>query len=309
MKIGIVGAGAVGSAVANAAMLTDVAHDVVLVDRDAARARAEAQDIQHAAAFGHACLVRAGDTPALAGARAVIVAAGVAQREGETRLELLERNRKVFEAIVPAVLEAAPDALVIVATNPVDVMTEVATEIAGLPEGRVFGTGTILDSGRFRALLASHLGISARSVHAFVLGEHGDSEVLAWQSATVGALPLFDFAEQVGRPVDGEVRADIDAAVRRAAYRIIEGKGYTNYGIAGGVARLLRAVAGDEHALLSVSMETDAIQGRGPVALSLPRVVAARGVVTTVMPPLSADESAALTRSAETLIRAAGREP
>jgi len=309
MKIGIVGAGAVGSAVANAAMLTDLAHDIVLVDRDAARARAEAQDILHAAAFGHACTVRAGDYPALVGARAVVIAAGVAQREGETRLELLDRNRKVFEAIVPSVLEAAPDALIIVATNPVDVMTEVATEIAGLPEGRVFGTGTILDSGRFRALLCHHLGISARSVHAFVLGEHGDSEVLAWQSATVGALPLFDFAEQVGRPVDREVQADIDAGVRRAAYRIIEGKGYTNYGIAGGVARLLRAVAGDEHALLSVSMETDDINGRGPVALSLPRIIAARGVVTTVMPPLSADESAALTRSAETLIRAAGREP
>jgi len=309
MKIGIVGAGAVGSAVANAAMLTGVAHDIVLVDRDAARARAEAQDILHAAAFGHACTVRAGDYPALVGARAVVIAAGVAQREGETRLELLDRNRKVFEAIVPSVLEAAPDALIIVATNPVDVMTEVATEIAGLPEGRVFGTGTILDSGRFRALLCHHLGISARSVHAFVLGEHGDSEVLAWQSATVGALPLFDFAEQVGRPVDREVQADIDAGVRRAAYRIIEGKGYTNYGIAGGVARLLRAVAGDEHALLSVSMETDDINGRGPVALSLPRIIAARGVVTTVMPPLSADESAALTRSAETLIRAAGREP
>ncbi len=309
MKIGIVGAGAVGSAVANAAMLTGVAHDIVLVDRDAARARAEAQDILHAAAFGHACVVRAGDYPALAGARAVVIAAGVAQREGETRLELLDRNRKVFESIVPSVLAAAPDALIIVATNPVDVMTEVATEIAGLPEGRVFGTGTILDSGRFRALLCHHLGISARSVHAFVLGEHGDSEVLAWQSATVGALPLFDFAEQVGRPVDREVQADIDAGVRRAAYRIIEGKGYTNYGIAGGVARLLRAVAGDEHALLSVSMETDDINGRGPVALSLPRIIAARGVVTTVMPALSADESAALTRSAETLIRAAGREP
>jgi L-lactate dehydrogenase len=309
MKIGIVGAGAVGSAVANAAMLTGVAHDVVLVDRDAARARAEAQDVQHAAAFGHACVVREGDYPALTGARAVVVAAGVAQREGETRLELLDRNRKVFEAVIPAVLEAAPDALIIVATNPVDVMTEVATEIAGLAEGRVFGTGTILDSGRFRALLSQHLGISARSVHAFVLGEHGDSEVLAWRCATVGALPLFDFAQQVGRPIDDEVCADIDAGVRRAAYRIIEGKGYTNYGIAGGVARLLRAVAGDEHALLSVSMETAEINGRGPVALSLPRVIAARGVVTTVMPTLSDDESAALTRSAETLIRAAGRQP
>jgi L-lactate dehydrogenase len=290
-------------------MLTGVAHDVVLLDRDPARARAEAQDIQHAAAFGHACVVRAGDYGNLAGCGAVVVAAGVAQREGESRLELLDRNRKVFEAILPRALEAAPDALVIIATNPVDVMTEVATELAGLAPGRVFGTGTILDSGRFRALLSHHLEVAARSVHAFVLGEHGDSEVLAWESATVGALPLFDFAEQVGRPIDGRVRADIDAGVRQAAYRIIEGKGYTNYGIAGGVARILRAVAGDEHALLTVSMETDQIAGRGPVALSLPRLVGADGIVRTVMPTLSAAEAAALARSAETLIRAAGREP
>ncbi len=309
MKIGIIGAGAVGSAVADAAMLTGVAHDVVLVDRDADRARAEAQDIQHAAAFGHACIVRAGDYPALAGCRVVIVAAGVAQREGETRLELLGRNRRVFERIVPPALDAAPDARIVVATNPVDVMTEVATELAGLAPGRVFGTGTILDTGRFRALLSDHLGIAARSIHAFVLGEHGDSEVLAWRSATVGALPLFDFAEQVGRPVTPEVRASIDDGVRDAAYRIIAGKGYTNYGIAGGVARILRAVAGDERALLSVSMTTDAVAGRGPVALSLPRVVGADGVVATVMPSLSSDEAAALATSAETLIRAAGREP
>jgi L-lactate dehydrogenase len=309
MKIGIIGAGAVGSAVANAAMLTDVAHDVVLVDRDPARARAEAHDILHAAAFGHACVIRSGDYDALEGCRAIIIAAGVAQREGETRLELLDRNRKVFEAILPPALAAAPDALIVVATNPVDVMTEVATELAGLPVGRVFGTGTVLDTGRFRALLAHHLQVAPRSLHAFVLGEHGDSAVLAWNSAVVGALPLFDFAEQVGRPVDREVRAEIDAGVRRAAYRIIEGKGYTNYGIAGGVARLLRAVAGDERALLSVSMETEEIAGRGPVALSLPRVVGAAGVIKTVMPALSDDEAAGLGRSAEILIRAAGREP
>ena len=309
MKIGIIGAGAVGSAVADAAMLTGVAHDVVLVDRDAARARAEAQDILHAAAFGHACVVRAGGFDALQGCAAVVVAAGVAQREGESRLKLLDRNRAVFEQIVPRALEAAPDALVVVATNPVDVMTEVATELAGLDPGRVFGTGTILDTGRFRSLLAHHLHVSARSVHAFVLGEHGDSEVLAWRSATVAALPLFDFAEQVGRPVTREVRAAIDDGVRCAADRIIAGKGYTNYGIAGGVARILRAVAGDERALLTVSMTTDEIAGSGPVALSLPRLVGAGGVEATVMPALADDEAAALARSAETLIRAAGRKP
>jgi len=308
LKIGVIGTGAVGSAVANAAMLIGVAHEIVLIDRDATRARSEAQDIQHAAAFGHTCVVRAGDFADLAAAEAVIIAAGVAQRPGETRLELLERNAAVFEAIVLPALEAAPDALIIVATNPVDIMTEVATRLAKLPAGRVFGTGTILDTARFRALLAHHLRVAPRSIHAFVLGEHGDSEVLAWTSAVVGALPLSAFAEQVGRPFDDATRAEIDAGVRQAAYRIIEGKGYTNYGIAGGVARLLRAVAGNEGALLSVSMTTDRVAGYGPVALSLPRVVGAEGVRETVMPTLSTAEAEALARSAETLIRAAGRE-
>lgn len=308
MKIGIIGAGAVGSACANAAMLSDVAHDIVLVDRDAARAHAEAQDIQHAAPFGHSCVVRAGGFGDLTDAEAVVIAAGVAQQPGETRLQLLQRNERVFEAIVLPALEAAPDTLLVVATNPVDVMTGVATRLSGLPPGRVIGSGTILDTARFRALLAAHLAVAPRSVHAYVLGEHGDSEVLCWSVASVGAIPLDEFAAGIGRPIDARVRAAIDEGVRRAAYRIIEGKGYTNYGIAGGVGRILRAIDGNERAVLTVSIVTERVEGRGPVPLSLPRVVGREGVVATVMPTLTPEEHEALAHSTDILMAAARGE-
>ena len=307
MKLGVIGAGAVGSAAANAAMLTDVAHEIVLVDRDPARARAEAQDIQHAAPFGHSCTVRAGDYAALADAAVIVVAAGVAQRPGETRLELLERNRAVFRAIIEPTLEAAPGAILLIATNPVDVMTDVATELSQLPAGRVVGSGTILDTARFRSLVARHLDVAPRSVHAYVLGEHGDSEVLCWSVATVGTIPVAAFAAQVDRPLDAAARAEIDAGVRRAADRIIAGKGYTNYGIGGGVARILRAIDGDERAVLTVSIRADTVEGRGPVALSLPRVVGRGGALRTVMPELDGDERRALARSADTIMAASGR--
>lgn len=307
MKLGIVGAGAVGSAAANACMLTGAVREIVLIDRDAKRAKAEAEDILHATPFGRPCAVRAGGFGDLDGADAVMIAAGVGQRPGETRLQLLERNAEVFDAIIAEALAAAPNALLLVATNPVDLMTEIATRLSRLPPSRVIGTGTILDSARFRALLAEHLDVAAGSIHALVLGEHGDSEVLCWSVASVGSIPLENFAEQVGRPLDAPARAAIDHGVRRAADKIIAGKGYTNYGIAGGVARIVRAVGGDEHAVLTVSIVNERIEGVGPVALSLPRVVAREGIVHTLAPDLDTDERARLRSSAETLIAAAGR--
>jgi L-lactate dehydrogenase len=179
MKVGVVGAGMVGSAAANALVLRGAASEVVLIDQNQKRAIAEAEDILHATPFAHITRVRAGDHTDLAGAGAVIIAAGVSQRPGETRLELLDRNAAVFQAVIPQIIAAAPDAILVIATNPVDVMTQVATRISGLPPERVIGSGTILDTARFRALLGAHLEVSPKSVHAYVLGEHGDSECSA----------------------------------------------------------------------------------------------------------------------------------
>ncbi|SIS52553.1 L-lactate dehydrogenase [Phaeovulum vinaykumarii] len=299
MKVGIVGAGMVGSAAGYALVLRGVASHVVLVDRNRDLARAQAEDIAHAVPFASAAsLVEAGDYAALAGAGVVILAAGVAQKPGEDRLSLLSRNVAVFSEIVAEVRAAAPEAMLVVASNPVDVMTLFATRASGLPPARVIGSGTILDTARFRWLVGQHLGIAPQSVHAYVLGEHGDSEVLAWSAARAGATPLAGFAAQVGAPITADVRARIDAGVRGAAETIIRGKGATWYGIGAGLARLVRAIAADERAVLSVSMRMPEVAGVTDVALSVPRIVGAHGVEADLFPDLSPEETAALARSA-----------
>lgn len=308
MKVGIVGAGMVGSAAANALMLRGAASEVILVDRDRKRAEAEAQDILHATPFAYITNVSAGDYDALKDARAVIIAAGVSQRPGESRLELLDRNATVFADIVPRVLTAVPDAVLIIATNPVDIMTQVATRIANVSPERVIGSGTILDTARFRALLGAHLRISPKSVHAYVLGEHGDSEVLCWSVSDVGGIPVETLARQLGRPLDDDAKAAIDHQVRYAAHTIIEGKGATWYGIAGGLTRIVQSIGGNENSALTVTMVTEELEDVGPVALSLPRVIGSQGVTATLWPHLRDDEVVALRRSASILSDAlAGR--
>ena len=301
MKVGIVGAGMVGSAAGYALALRGGASEIVLVDRNEALAVAQAEDIAHAVPFAHPVRVRAGDYDALDGAGVVILAAGVAQKPGEDRLSLLSRNADVFAQVLEGVQRAAPDALLLVASNPVDVMTEVTLRVSGLSAERVIGSGTILDTARFRSLIGGHLGVAPQSVHAYVLGEHGDSEVLAWASARAGSEPVARFAAQVGAPITEDVRARIDEGVRRAAYRIIEGKGATWYGIGAGLARIVQAVRDDQRSVLSVSIVTPEVEGVSDVALSLPRVVGRRGVITTLLPELAQDEAAALRRSAELL--------
>jgi L-lactate dehydrogenase len=301
MKVGIVGAGQVGATAAFAVVMGGAASEVVLVDRSSELAAAQAQDILHATPFAHPVRVSTGDYPALSGAGVVVLAAGVGQRPGETRLELLERNAAVFAEVTPAVLAHAPDAVLLVATNPVDVMTDVAARLSRLPAGRVIGSGTILDTARFRALLAESLGLSPRSVHAHVLGEHGDSEVLVWSGAAVGAIGIEEVARQRHCPLTEEHRQRIDEAVRGAAYRIITGKGATWFGIGAGLARITAAIAADERAVLTVSMPTALVEGISDVALSLPRVVGAGGASATLMPVLDEAEHALLRRSAEIL--------
>ncbi len=307
MKVGIVGSGFVGSTTAYAMVLQGVGSELVLVDIDRRLADAHAQDILHATPFSHPVRVQAGDYPDLTDASVVIIAAGVAQRPGETRLQLLERNAQVFVSVIPKVRQHAPEAVLLVATNPVDIMTQVAMRLSGLPSERVIGSGTILDTARFRALLGEHFGVSPQSVHAYVLGEHGDSEVLVWSEAKVGGVDIGSFAEQIGRPLTEGVRQRIDESVRCAAYRIIEGKGATYHGIGAALARLTRAILQDEGTVFTVSMLNAEVEGVSEVALSLPRVVGRKGVLATLSPTLNDDERAALRRSAEILKQAAAQ--
>jgi L-lactate dehydrogenase len=306
MKVGIVGAGLVGSTAAYAMALAGSASEIVLIDLRPELALAQAEDISHATPFAKPVRVSAGDYSQLAGADLVVLACGVSQRPAETRLQLLGRNAEVFIKVVPRVLEPAPEAILLVASNPVDVITQMVTRISGLPPARVIGSGTILDTARFRTLLGEYLGVASVSVHAYVLGEHGDSEVLIWSSADLGGVPIPDFADQMGRPFDETVRSRIDDGVRRAAYRIIEGKGATFFGIGAGLAKIVQAVRDDERRVLTVSSFTREVAGVTDISLSLPRLIGRQGVLTELTPSLSTGEHEALRKSAILLKKAAG---
>jgi len=307
VKIGIVGAGAVGATAAYALVMRGVGSEIVLVDLAEKRARAEAADILHAVPFAHPLQVRAGGYSDLAGARVVIVAAGVGQKPGETRLQLLERNAAVFQAVIPDVLRGAPDAILVVATNPVDVMTHLAARYAAdfdVPSHRVLGSGTTLDTARFRALIGQHLGVDSTHVHGYVLGEHGDSEVLAWSTTTVGTIPLDRFCEMRGFSLDDAKRARIDEAVRRAAYHIIDGKGATFYGVGSALARITSNILWDRRAIMTVCTPRPEVAGVKDVTVSLPSLVGGQGIGDAFPQPLNADEEEALRASASVIRQA-----
>ena len=304
MKIGVVGTGLVGSTAAYALVMRGVGREIVLVDKNLDRAKAEADDISHAVPFEQPLSVRAGDYAELAGARVVILAAGVGQRPGETRLQLLARNAEVFAAVVPEIVRHAPQAVLVVATNPVDVTTHLAVHYAakaGATSGRVLGSGTTLDTARFRSLLGRNCGVDPHHVHAYVVGEHGDSEVLTWSLATVGGMPVGIFAAAQERPVSEEVRQQIDRQVRGAAYSIIAGKGATYYGIGSALARIVDVILHDQRAILTVCSPMADVQGVRDVTLSLPQLVGGEGVLDTLPVPLDNAERSQLRASAETI--------
>ena len=300
-KIGIVGAGMVGSASAFAMVMRGVGREIVLVDLNRARAEAEANDIFHAVPFANPLTVRAGDYADLEDANVVVIAGGVAQRPGETRLQLLQRNADVFSQIVPSVVRSAPDALLLIVTNPVDIMTHVAARFAaeyGVVTTRVLGSGTTLDSARFRALLGRHFDVDPQHVHAYVIGEHGDSEVLAWSQAAIAGLPLDAFAPIHGTPLTAQDRHHIDDNVRRAAYHIIAGKGATYYGIGSAVARIVEVLVHDQRAILTICAHISGVADCEGVTLALPHLVGGDGVLATIPLDLADTERDGLRRSA-----------
>jgi L-lactate dehydrogenase len=294
----------VGSTAAYALVMSGVGREIVLVDLNRARAEAEANDLHHAVPFANPLTVVAGDYPDLAGAQVVVIAGGVAQKPGETRLQLLQRNAEVFRQIVPSVLRHAPDAVLLVVTNPVDVMTHLAAHFAAefaVPPTRVIGSGTTLDTARFRALLGRHFGVDPHHVHAYVLGEHGDSEVLAWSQATIAGLSLDEFSKVHGKPLADAERKQIDENVRRAAYHIIAGKGATYYGIGSAVARIVDVLLHDQRAILTICARIHGIPDCEGVTLALPHLVGGQGALATIPLPLDASEREGLRRSAAIL--------
>jgi L-lactate dehydrogenase len=294
----------VGSTCAYALVMSGVGREIVLVDINRARAEAEANDIYHAVPFAHPLTVSAGDYPELAGAQVVIIAGGVAQKPGETRLQLLHRNADVFRQIVPSILQHAPEAILLVVANPVDIMTHLAAHFAaefGVPHSRVIGSGTTLDTARFRALLGRHFGVDPQHVHAYVIAEHGDSEVLVWSQATIAGLSLSEFAKAQANPLTEAQCLQIDENVRRAAYQIIVGKGATYYGIGSAVARIVDVLLHDQRAILTICARITGVPDCDGLTLALPHLVGGEGALGTMPLRLNGREQEELRHSASIL--------
>jgi L-lactate dehydrogenase len=304
-KIAIIGAGAVGATIAYAAMIRGVAKQLALYDINRAKVDAEVLDLNHGLQFvPMATLEGSDDLGVCAGADVVVITAGAKQKQGQTRMELAGANVELCRSLVPQLLKVAPDALLLLVTNPVDVLTYVVQKLSGLPSRRVFGSGTVLDSSRFRFLIARHLNVAVQNVHAFIAGEHGDSELPLWSSATVGAVPLMQWSAPGHSRLTEQDRARIFDNVRNAAYHIIRGKGATNYAIGLATAQILEAVLNDEQRVLSVSSRLDGYLGISDVCMSVPSIVNRTGVETVLEVPLNDTEREGLRRSADTIRQA-----
>ncbi|KAJ8599535.1 hypothetical protein CTAYLR_007110 [Chrysophaeum taylorii] len=304
LKVGIVGTGMVGATAAYAMILQGIGREIVLVDLNKKRTEAEADDLNHAVPFTKPELVTVGDYPDLDGCKVVVVAAGVSQKPGETRQALLGRNAKVFETVIPKILQHSPKATLLVATNPVDVMTHLAARFAaahGAPASHVLGTGTCLDSARFSHLLGRHLGVDSSSVHGYVVGEHGDSEVLLWSLVTVGGVPLDDYCQARQILLDDAIKRDIDFKVRRAAYRIIEGKGSTYYGVGAAIAAIVHAIIHNEKCVLTICAPMATVAGVQNTTVAMPFLVGGDGVIAVLPLSLQGEEYAQLSKSAEVI--------
>lgn len=292
-KIAVVGAGSVGSSVAYAAMLRGSAQTIALYDLSGEKAGAEALDIAHGSQFGSGANVIGGsDISCIAGADVVVITAGARQKPGQSRLDLADTNVRILRSLMPQLLEQAPEAMFMLVTNPCDVLTVAAQQATGLDSSRVFSSGTVLDSSRLKFLISKKIGVNPRSVHARIIGEHGDSEFAVWSNANVGGIPLREW-----RGSDGSLaftEADLDAVrdeVANSAYAIIQGKGATNLAIGVSAARICEAILNDEKAVLTVSTVLDNYLGVSGVAMSVPSIVGRGGVERVLNIPLDEREA------------------
>ena len=301
IRVAVVGVGNVGATFAYALLLSGLATEIVLIDVNRARAEGEAMDLNHAVPFAHPTRIWAGDYGDCAGAAVTVIAAGVGQRPGETRLDLLHRNADVFRQVIPQVVHHNPNGILLVATNPVDLLAYVSWKLSMLPAQRVIGSGTILDTARVRYLLSQHFGVDPRSVHAYIIGEHGDSEVPLWSLANIAGMRLPAFCAANGLPCDQEALDGIFRQTRDAAYHIIERKGSTYYAVAAGLMRIVEAILRDQNTVLSVSSLIEDYYGIDDVCLSLPVVVNRRGVERVLRLELSPEEIDGLRQSANVL--------
>ncbi len=301
-KLTVVGAGSVGSSTAYAALIRSSARHVALYDIATEKVEAEVLDLAHGTQFtGSSDIIGGSDISVVEGSHVVVITAGAKQKPGQTRIELAATNANILQTMMPQLLEVAPDAIYVIVTNPCDVLTVLAQEATSLPPERIFASGTVLDTSRLRWRLAQRAGVSPTSVHAYIVGEHGDTEFPLWSRATVGSVPILDWRSEGHPPMTATELDQIAVEVRDAAYKVIQGKGATNYAIGLSSARVVEAILRDEHAVMPVSTVLRDYHGIEGVALSVPSVVSARGAVPILETDFSPSELGLLRRSADAL--------
>jgi L-lactate dehydrogenase len=300
-KVGLIGTGMVGASFAYSLIQSGLASELVLIDKDEARAQGEAMDLQHGLPFVRPMRIRAGGYDLLPGSTVVVICAGANQRPGETRLDLLQKNAGVFRDIIPRVVAAAPDAIIVIATNPVDILTYISADLAGLPFGHVIGSGTTLDTARFRFNIGDHFDVDPRSVHAWIVAEHGDSAVPVWSLANVGGIPLRDFRSSNGNTLDSAQMQRIFEQTRDAGYEIIQRKQSTYYAIGMALLSIVVTIIRDQRTVLPVSLPLTGQYGVEGMALSLPAVVGRAGAEELLEIPMTEAEIEGFRSSAEKL--------
>jgi L-lactate dehydrogenase len=300
-KVGLVGTGLVGSSFAYALMIRGLANELVLVDANTQKAEGEMMDLNHGLSFAKPMRITTGTYQDLTDAHVVVVAAGAAQKPGESRLDLLARNAAIFSTIVPKIVQHNPHGIILIATNPVDILTHISLSESGLPPSKVIGSGTILDTSRFRFMLGQHYGVDTRSVHGYIVGEHGDSEIPLWSLANIGGVRLQEFASLGNKTYDQAEMDRLFAAVRDAAFEIIRRKGATYYAIGLGLVSIVEAILGDHRTVLSVSTLMTGQYGVKDICLSLPCVVGENGIEEVLTLTLSPEETNGFRASAEKL--------
>lgn len=300
-KAVMIGCGFVGSASAFSLMESGMFTELVLIDADPNKAEGEARDISHGVPFAKPMKIYAGNYDDVADAGIVIVTAGANQQAGETRLDLVKKNINIFKSIIPEIKKHKFNGILLIVANPVDILTYTAVKLSGLPENRVIGSGTVLDTARLKYAIGNHLDVDNRSIHAFIIGEHGDSEIAVWSSANVSGIPLNNFCEMRGHFDHKNATEKIAQDVKNSAYEIISMKRATNYGIAMSVKRICEAIVRNEKSILPVSSVMHGEFGIEDVSLSMPAIVGNHGIETLVPISLNEEETKKLQESAKTL--------
>lgn len=299
MKVGIIGAGFVGSTTAYTLVLKSLASEIVLIDLNEAKAEAEALDVLHAAALNSPCKVHRGEFSDLKDANVVIICADAQPPLANAASDTLENNKAIMKKIVPEIVKFAPSSIILVATNPVDIITKIVLDFSQFPKDRVIGTGTVLDSARFRAILAEELNIAPHSIHAYVMGEHGTSALPSWSTATIGGEKILSYANRIGKPISEDRQKQIALEIVESVSKINRSKKSTYYGISAAIAKIIEAIAKNQKADLTVSTLQEDVYGIKNICISLPTIIDRTGAHQSLLPDLSSEEAWALKNSAQ----------